>query len=508
VSSTVGQHHAYVTNNGEFFDGVNDDLSVIDLATHTVIATVPVGDMPQGVAFNPAGTAVYVANTVSSDFTVIDTVTHTPTTLPAGPFPAGVAMHPNGRHIYLANIDFPEGLNSTVSVIDRATNTIIDEIVCGNSSIGVTVHPDGTVAYVANIGDGTVAVFDTNTHEVLDRITLEPVDANEACGPVPLEVHPQGSYLYVANRFGPTVWAINTATHESIARAFGQAHVGIAVNPAGTLLYVPDIDDMDPNLPAQGTTLAVIDAHTLELVTTIDGLSGPVDVSIHPDGTRLYITNSGNNTVSVIDAVTYAPITTIAVGIQPNGYGDCIGPGVPRLLKVDTVTRLTNVKATIEGGVDGVISPQFAIEHLEAALDSGNLCIQENQWSVYDTGELDPRRLQAAQGGAVFETGQAMVKAILDSIRRGWITNTEIRAELLAITDEAVRADRVLAAVAIDDAIVGQKNPETIEQAQTLSENGNALVKQAKVWERMDKKATLLTDAINAYQQAWQTALD
>ena len=59
-SLSVGQHYAYITNGGEFGDGVNDNLSMVDLATNTVVATIPVGDYPQGVAVNPAGTAVFV----------------------------------------------------------------------------------------------------------------------------------------------------------------------------------------------------------------------------------------------------------------------------------------------------------------------------------------------------------------------------------------------------------------------------------------------------------------
>ena len=79
---------------------------------------------------------------------------------------------------------------------------------------------------------------------------------------------------------------------------------------------------------------------------------------------------------------------------------------------------------------------------------------------------------------------------------------------MLAVTDEAVRADRILAAVAVDDAIVSQKDPETIAQAQTLLEDGNGLAKEARLWDQMDKKAALFANAINAYQQAWQAASD
>jgi len=506
-SVSPGQHYAYVTNAGDF-GGEVGDLSIIDLATHTVIATAPLGDYPQGVAVNPAGTAVYVANTGSSEFTVIDTATHTSTTLPAGPLPAGVAIHPNGRYIYLANIDFfGEGVNSTVSVIDRASNTIVADIACGNQSIGVEVHPDGTMAYVSNIGDGTLAVFDTETHEVLDRIVLDPVDTEGPSSPVPVVVHPQGTYVYVADRRGPTVWAVNTATHEVMAGAFGHSHVGIGINPEGTILYVPDFDDVDPNSPPQGTTVAVVNAHTLELITTIDGFNAPLDVSMHPDGKHLYVANMVDDTVSVIDAESYAHVATIPVGSNPHAYGECVGPGVPRLLKTDAAARLEAAKATIAADPEGVVSPQYAIQHIDTAIDAANLSLQEDLWSASAGGDLDPRRLQASKGSAVFEAEQTMVQAILDAIRRGWVTSVELRSELLAIIDEAVRADRVLAAVVIDDAIVGGAAPELIEQAQALLENGDASVKEAKIWDQTDQKASLLTNAITEYQLAWQAAL-
>ncbi len=507
-SSTMGQHYAYITNAGEFGDGVDGDLSIIDLATNTVVATAPLGDYPQGVAVNSAGTAVYVANTGSNDFTVIDTITYTATTLPAGLAPCGVTVHPNGRRIYLANADFMVQGVSTVGVIDRATNTMIDEIACGNGSIAVAVHPDGKVAYVANISDGTIAVFDTDTHEILDTIVLEAVGADELSRPVPMTVHPEGTYVYVANRVGPTLWAINTATHESVARPFGKQHVGIAINPAGTVLYLPDFDGRDPNLPPQGTTVDVIDTKTLELITTIDGFDGPLDVSVHPEGTRLYITNVNADTVSVVDAVTYDLITTIPVGSRPHGYGRCVGAGVPRGLKEDVVARLEAAKDTIAGDAEGVVSPPLAIEHLDTALNAANASLQENLWSTSDGGQVDPRRLVASEGHAVFEAEQTLVEAILAAIRRGWIMNTQLRAELLAIVDEALRADRVLAAVAIDDAILAGAAPEDIARAQEFLEQGDALVKEAGIGQELDRKASLLGGAINQYQKAWETALD
>jgi len=510
-SATIGQHYAYISNMGVFGDPNNTDLSVIDLATNTVIATVPVGTNPQGVAINPAGTMVYVANTGSNEFTVIDTTTYEAITIsgPGGMGATGAAVHPDGTRIYVANPEWMAGgENSTVWVLDRATNTIIDEISCGKGSCGVAVHPDGTVAYVSNALGGTIAVFDTTTHEVIDTIVLETADPNENCVPVPIIIHPEGTYVYAANRAGPTFWAIDAATHESIALPYGHTHVGIGVNPQGTAVYLPDFDDADPNLPPHGTTVHVIDTKTLDLITTIDDMNAPLDVTVHPDGTRIYVTNAGNGTISVVDTTTYAHIATVAVGTSPNSYGEFIGPGIPLLLKEDAVARLEAAKVEIEGGADGVIKPEQAIKYIETALTSGDLSLRWYLWSANSQEEIDPRRLDTFLGDMVFWSDETIVEAVIDAIRHGWILNAEIRSELLAIIDEAVRADRVLVAVAIDDAIVAVADPEKIAEAQEILENGDALVKEAAAEQGLDENISLLKDAINQYRNAWGIAVN
>ena len=80
---------AYVTNIA------SNTVSVIDTATNTVVATVPVGRLPQGVAITPDGTHAYVTNNFSGTVGVIDTATNTGVaTVPVGRFPSGVAITP------------------------------------------------------------------------------------------------------------------------------------------------------------------------------------------------------------------------------------------------------------------------------------------------------------------------------------------------------------------------------------------------------------------------------
>jgi YVTN family beta-propeller protein len=95
LSVTSGQAapFAYVTNAG------SDDVSVIDTASNTVTATIPVGTSPFGVAVTPNGAFVYVTHNlcrISDDVSVIDTTTNTVTaTIPVGSCPEGVAVTPS-----------------------------------------------------------------------------------------------------------------------------------------------------------------------------------------------------------------------------------------------------------------------------------------------------------------------------------------------------------------------------------------------------------------------------
>jgi YVTN family beta-propeller protein len=66
-----GRALCYITN----FN--SDNVSVIDTATNTVVATVQVGNSPAGIAVTPDGDFVYVANQGSDNVSVIATATNT-----------------------------------------------------------------------------------------------------------------------------------------------------------------------------------------------------------------------------------------------------------------------------------------------------------------------------------------------------------------------------------------------------------------------------------------------
>src|SRR3989442_6835324 len=98
ATSVQAQPFAYVANQG------SSTVSVIDTASNTVVATIPVGSSPNGVAITPNGAFVYVANEGSSSVSVIDTASNTVVaTVPVGSFPTREAITPHGTFAYVTD---------------------------------------------------------------------------------------------------------------------------------------------------------------------------------------------------------------------------------------------------------------------------------------------------------------------------------------------------------------------------------------------------------------------
>lgn len=77
---------------------------------------------------------------------------------------SGAAASPNA---YITNSN-----DASVSVIDTATNTVINTIPVGDGPFGVTVNPAGTSIYVANEIGNTVSVIDATTNTVTNTISV------------------------------------------------------------------------------------------------------------------------------------------------------------------------------------------------------------------------------------------------------------------------------------------------------------------------------------------------
>lgn len=105
---------AYVSNSG------GSVVTIVDTASGSRLASVPVGSGGYGIAAKADGSGVYVANNSDSTVSLIDVATNRVTkTIPVAKQPECLAMAPDGRLLYVDNVNA-----GSISVIETATDTV------------------------------------------------------------------------------------------------------------------------------------------------------------------------------------------------------------------------------------------------------------------------------------------------------------------------------------------------------------------------------------------------
>jgi YVTN family beta-propeller protein len=146
-------------------------------------------------------------------------------------------------------------------------------------------------AYIGAANVPNISVIDTATNAVVATIAvLEPVNG--------FAVSPNGSRLYAANSFHTFV--VDTISNSVVATVTTGSGVGgyagVAINPAGTRVYVTSNWNQIPHV------LRVIDTTTNTVTASIPVGDTPVGVAVSPSGLRVYVANMFSNDISVIDA--------------------------------------------------------------------------------------------------------------------------------------------------------------------------------------------------------------
>ena len=270
-------------------------VTVIDGATNTVIATVNVGVRPEAVAVDSATHKIYVANNCGSDklcgsvgtVTVIDPNNNYKTvSVKVGFFPIALAVDSMTDQIYVVNScgnDFECQSAGTVTVIDGGTNNVVATVPVGYSPESIAANAGNNQIYVANnCGDSFVCV------DVLGTVTVIDGASNTVATIVNVGFYP--NYLDLDSRTNK--------------------------------VYVSNLCGSDFTCNSAGTA-TVIDANNNYSTVSVPVEYDPVALAVNSDTHQIYVSNNYGDdpkghsagTVTVIDANNNT--TTVNVGYYP-----------------------------------------------------------------------------------------------------------------------------------------------------------------------------------------------
>ena len=269
----------YVANAGD------DTVTVIDTATNTVLATVAVGDLPRALAVNTATGLVYVVNQLGDSVSVIDPATNTviDDINIALEGPVDAAFHPDFADLlYLTSTS-----TTAVSLIGTTAHTIETTFSTGSPSSAITF------AY------GTGYLLSADGHTVSVIVGFTDITATYHLDDYATDIAVAGPWLYAAGADTGTLTVFDLITgdpHPWTTIDVGHIPFGIAVGPNPTqpdlqLAYVTNYTD---------GTVSMIDPMFNAVIATIDVGNTPTGLVVSPDGSRVYVANTDDDTISVI----------------------------------------------------------------------------------------------------------------------------------------------------------------------------------------------------------------
>src|SRR5262245_16892856 len=154
-------------------DRDSNDIAFMDIATNKIVGRTFLGNNvnPHMVMMSPDGRYVVTGGTRANKAYVIDAKTlELVKVIPVDIAPEHLSFSPDSRWYYQGN---PEG--DSISVIDMLSLTKIKSIPGLGEALNVTFLPYGSNAYVGKYGAHWVGVIDVRRHELLKKIQVADV---------------------------------------------------------------------------------------------------------------------------------------------------------------------------------------------------------------------------------------------------------------------------------------------------------------------------------------------
>jgi YVTN family beta-propeller protein len=266
--------------------------------TGEILATIPAGRLPAGIAARPDGDRVYVAASGSHAILVIDGATRAvldTVRLAHGAAPLHLALDPDGRTLYVA----ASGLDAVLA-LDAGSLLEIASIAVGRRPSRLALSDDGRRLYVLCQGSATVDIVDTATARVAASV---PAGAR----PADLAIDPRSGTVYVVEGGAPNLHVLQEGAARSRVLSLQGPAAAAAFDAAARRLVLA--------MPAAGRIAIVLPASGA--ATKVIRMAEASRVALDPEGARLYALSARRGLLAVVNHNLGTVEREIAVGEEP-----------------------------------------------------------------------------------------------------------------------------------------------------------------------------------------------
>jgi len=330
------------------------EVRVLNATSFAVVKKIAVGREPRGFSLSPDGARLYVTNSWDDTLSVIDTRTLTVSaTWPVGAEPSSVVEDRAEKQLFVAN-----RISNDVAVLDAHTGTEVKRLAGGRGASYLTLSQDGSRIYATHIypnlprvrtnldnrtaPESEITVIDTARAVVVDRIPLHAIAgvfhlafSSDGRLGVATEYHPKnlvplahlehgGAFAYTLTIFGADVGKASVEIPLDELERYAARPFGVAIAPDKSRIYVScggsEIVTVI-NVPKllqyahahPGFNAQDLSASSNYVVARIGVGHDPRGLTLSRDGTRLFVANRLEDTVSVIDTHSNRLASTITL---------------------------------------------------------------------------------------------------------------------------------------------------------------------------------------------------
>lgn len=315
-NQTYNYAKIYVANEG---DG---SITVINADSLKAVKTIKLNGMPHNVNVDPLSRYVYATNHEGEEeeqtnehaghipyLRIIDAKTFNVVhSIPMQERAAHVVPSKDGGFVYVSR----EG-GSTIVEVDIKKEIITRIFKVGEGPHGFVLSNDGKKLYVPNMRSHDISIVDLVTGNE-KRIKLEFED-KKCDTAVAMGITSNDKFSFVTCGKSFEIYKIDNEKQDVIGRiGFKKGDLAgpiqTPVYPNSKYIYVPDM---------RNAVVHKIGIEKFELVKDIPAGQGAHGIAYSADGKLAYVTNTWEDSLSVIDLELDAITKTIKVGSEPNG---------------------------------------------------------------------------------------------------------------------------------------------------------------------------------------------
>ncbi len=292
-----GAGHAYVA------DSQSDSLSVIGTSGLALTGTIALGVQNMGLALDTVGNRLYAANVIAGAVGVLDPSARTfLSSWTSGGGTWSTAVDNSLGQVYAVNTS-----DGSLSVFNASTGALKTKIAVGATGAStIAVNEQNHHVYIST---ASIAVVDGSSLQLLSTIPVGDT-------PVGIAIDPSANRIYVANQHSGSISVIDGGSNQVVATWNQMGNVWrLAVDPQLGNLYAT----LPPPTIGSFSGLEVIDIATGTIAAKIPGGPAADDVSLNPTTHHVFLGDSTDGTVRIIDATTNAVLSTLVTGSAVSG---------------------------------------------------------------------------------------------------------------------------------------------------------------------------------------------